>query len=48
MRAYYGDVGLMRRLLSVPGRSTKWDEKAGSVAADLATGPAAGRTGPVS
>ncbi len=30
MRAYYGDDGLMRRLLSVPGRSAKWDKEAAS------------------
>jgi MOSC domain-containing protein YiiM len=26
MRAFYGDAGLMRVLLTVPGRSGKWDE----------------------
>jgi MOSC domain-containing protein YiiM len=30
-RAYYGDTGLMRRLLQVEGRSSKWDEIAVSV-----------------
>ena len=25
MAAYYGDAGLMRKLLTVPGRSAKWD-----------------------
>jgi MOSC domain-containing protein YiiM len=31
MTAYYGDAGLMRRLLRVEGRSSKWDEIAGQV-----------------
>jgi MOSC domain-containing protein YiiM len=31
MRAYYGDHDLMRRLLEVGGRSTKWDEIAAAV-----------------
>jgi len=31
VRAYYGDVDLMRRLLLVEGRSSKWDEIAQSV-----------------
>jgi len=31
VRAYYGDQGLMRRLLLVEGRSSKWDEIAESV-----------------
>jgi len=31
MRAYYGDVDLMRALLQVEGRSSKWDEIALSV-----------------
>jgi MOSC domain-containing protein YiiM len=31
VRAYYGDVDLMRRLLLVEGRSSKWDEIALSV-----------------
>ena len=26
MRAYYGDTELMRRLLLVEGRGSKWDE----------------------
>ena len=30
-RAYYGDADLMRRLLLVEGRSSKWDEIAPSV-----------------
>jgi MOSC domain-containing protein YiiM len=30
-RAYYGDVELMRRLLQVGGRSSRWDEIAVSV-----------------
>jgi MOSC domain-containing protein YiiM len=37
MRAYYGDAGLMRRLLSVPGRSAKWDEEAAAGAAGTAS-----------
>jgi MOSC domain-containing protein YiiM len=28
MRAFYGDVGIMRRLLTVEGRGAKWDEHA--------------------
>jgi MOSC domain-containing protein YiiM len=31
MRAFYGDADLMRRLLTVEGRSTDWDEAASSV-----------------
>jgi MOSC domain-containing protein YiiM len=31
MDAYYGDVTLLRRLLRVEGRSTKWDEIAAAV-----------------
>jgi len=50
-RAYYGDVELMRRLLLVDGRGSKWDEIAVSVlgraapgsGAAIGTGPA--RTG---
>jgi MOSC domain-containing protein YiiM len=33
MRAYYGDRDIMRRLLTVEGRGTKWDE----IAADLSS-----------
>jgi MOSC domain-containing protein YiiM len=47
MRAYYGDAELMRRLLSVPGRSAKWDGEAGSAAAGLTADPGAGRVSPV-
>jgi MOSC domain-containing protein YiiM len=45
MRASYGDARLMRRLLSVPGRSAKWGADAGSAAAEVAAGTAAGRSG---
>ncbi len=31
MRAYYGDAALMRRLLTLPGRTEKWDEIAEQV-----------------
>jgi hypothetical protein len=31
MSAYYGDAGLMRRLLRVEGRGLAWDEIAPSV-----------------
>ncbi len=31
MQAYYGDLDLMRRLLQVPGRGSKWDEIAAAV-----------------
>ena len=31
MRAYYGDADLMRKLLTVPGRSAKWDAIAARV-----------------
>ena len=31
MTAFYGDAGLMRRLLRVEGRGTKWDEIADGV-----------------
>jgi len=37
MRAYYGDAGLMRILLTVPGRGAKWDAIAERV---LGTAPA--------
>jgi MOSC domain-containing protein YiiM len=45
MRAYYGDAGLMRRLLRVEGRGAKWDEVALAVLGRAAsgTGTAAGR-----
>jgi MOSC domain-containing protein YiiM len=46
MRAYYGDAELMRRLLSVPGRGTKWDQESGSGPAGLAAEPDAGRVSP--
>jgi MOSC domain-containing protein YiiM len=46
MRAYYGDAELTRRLLSVPGRSTKWDGELGSGPAGLAAEPDAGRVSP--
>jgi MOSC domain-containing protein YiiM len=46
VRAYYGDADLMRRLLLVEGRSSKWDEIAPSVlgraAPDVARAGAAG------
>ena len=50
-RAYYGDVELMRRLLLVDGRGSKWDEIAVSVlgraapGAGAAVGAGPGRTG---
>ena len=31
MRAYYGDAGLMQRLLAAPGLDPKWDDVAVSV-----------------
>jgi MOSC domain-containing protein YiiM len=34
MRAFYGDADIMRRLLTVEGRGTKWDE----IAADVLSG----------
>jgi MOSC domain-containing protein YiiM len=36
VRAYYGDADLMRRLLLVAGRSSKWDEIAQSVVGRVA------------
>jgi MOSC domain-containing protein YiiM len=33
MRAYYGDAGLMRKLLEVDGRGARWDEIGASVLA---------------
>jgi MOSC domain-containing protein YiiM len=39
MRAFYGDAGLMRRLLQVEGRSDKWDEVALSVLGRAAARP---------
>lgn len=54
VRAYYGDVDLMRRLLLVEGRSSKWDEIAlsvlgrpGAIAEDAgaAAGPGPAGTG---
>ena len=47
-RAYYGDAELMRRLLQVEGRGSKWDEIAASVLAGRPPAPgrgAARRTG---
>src|SRR6185312_1377604 len=41
-RAYYGDVELMRRLLLVDGRGSKWDEIAVSVLGRAAPGRRAG------
>ncbi len=41
VRAYYGDPDLMRRLLLVEGRSSKWDEIALSVLGRVTTGPGA-------
>lgn len=38
MRGYYGDAGLMRRLLRVEGRSATWDEVALSVLGRAAAG----------
>ncbi|HUZ35059.1 MAG TPA: MOSC domain-containing protein [Streptosporangiaceae bacterium] len=38
MRGYYGDAGLMRRLLRVEGRSATWDEAALSVLGRAAQG----------
>jgi len=40
MRAYYGDRDLMRRLLTVEGRGTKWDEIAVDVLGSVMTGEA--------
>ncbi len=51
VRAFYGDVELMRRLLLVEGRSSKWDEIALSVlgratpGAGAAAGAGPGGTG---
>jgi MOSC domain-containing protein YiiM len=49
VRAYYGDVDLMRRLLPVEGRSSKWDEIAlsvlGQVGRDAEAAPGAGGAG---
>jgi MOSC domain-containing protein YiiM len=49
VRAYYGDVDLMRRLLLVEGRSSKWDEIAlsvlGQVGQDAQAAPGAGGGG---
>jgi MOSC domain-containing protein YiiM len=44
VRAYYGDEGLMRRLLLVEDRSSKWDEIAESVLGRV-TGAGAGLGG---
>jgi hypothetical protein len=33
MRAYYGDVDLMRRLVAVPDRDPAWDDVAAEVLA---------------
>jgi MOSC domain-containing protein YiiM len=40
MRAFYGDRDLMRRLLTVEGRGTKWDEIAADVLSRVAAGEA--------
>jgi MOSC domain-containing protein YiiM len=46
-RAYYGDTELMRRLLLVEGRSSKWDEIAAAVFGRAASGAeAAAGAGP--
>ncbi|HEV8276070.1 MAG TPA: MOSC domain-containing protein [Streptosporangiaceae bacterium] len=52
VRAYYGDVDLMRRLLTVEGRSSKWDEIAlsvlgrpGAIAEDAGAAAGAGPAG---
>jgi len=49
VRAYYGDVDLMRRLLLVEGRSSKWDEIAlsvlGQVGQDAEAAPGADGAG---
>src|SRR5262249_12438640 len=49
VRAYYGDVDLMRRLLLVEGRSSKWDEIAlsvlGRAGPDAGAAAGAGRSG---
>jgi MOSC domain-containing protein YiiM len=52
VRAYYGDVDLMRRLLLVEGRSSKWDEIAlsvlgrpGAIAEDAGAAAGAGPAG---
>jgi hypothetical protein len=39
MTAYYGDAGLMRRLLRVEGRGQDWDHIAPGVLERAATGP---------
>src|SRR5262249_59639631 len=41
-RAYYGDAQLMRRLLLVDGRGSKWDEIAASVLGRATPGAAVG------
>lgn len=46
MRAYYGDAGLMRRLLQVEGRGAKWDDVALSVLGRLAPVPDGPGSGP--
>ena len=47
MRAYYGDTDLMRRLLTIEGRTAKWDEVALSVLGRPAPGqPAPGQPAP--
>jgi hypothetical protein len=38
VRAFYGDTDLMRRLLLVEGRSSKWDEIALSVLGRVSPG----------
>jgi MOSC domain-containing protein YiiM len=45
-RAYYGDTGLMRRLLLVEGRSSKWDEIAAAVLGRAASRAGAAGAGP--
>ena len=45
-RAYYGDTELMRRLLLVEGRSSKWDEIAASVLGRAASHADAAGAGP--
>ncbi len=40
MRAYYGDRDLMRRLLRVEGRGSKWDEIGADVLGSVVTAEA--------
>jgi MOSC domain-containing protein YiiM len=45
VRAYYGDPDLMRRLLLVEGRGSKWDEIALAVLGRITAGPGAPAAG---